>query len=244
MADSDAQPRNRKERRAAARAAGTPLSSAKAPNPQPAPKRTEADLGIPMAVPDFSGPKGKTLYELADERMRALRGEDSNTTSSNMIGEEVVWNADKGAYEANNPDDEDFGPAAEALLYGFSLTMLHLTLDVLVHNQYREEIAWGEIAARTAQVAPLLWFTLYLFKTETAMRFPTARQCVFWVAAVAAGCYCVQSGNTYGYYAVMKRAPPVGTLWIWTVVEMRLLFAVTSVVAVAGYTWWNGFGLY
>lgn len=249
MADSEPQPRNRKERRAAAKAAGTPLSSAKAPKPAPSASKidysklpddqaTENELGIPMAMADFSGPKGKTLYDLADERMRELQRSGKHVSS--LEGEEVEFPVDG----VRVSDGDEFGPGAEALLYAFTMSTIHFTLDVLVHNQYREDINWGEIWSRTAQVAPILWFTVYLFKTATAMRFPRARQAIFFATAVSAGCYCVYMGNMFGYYAVMKRAPPVGVLWIWAVVELQMWYAAASVAVVFGYTWWNNFGLY
>ncbi|KKY20709.1 hypothetical protein UCDDS831_g04485 [Diplodia seriata] len=259
MADDQPQPRNRKERRAAAKASGTPLSSAKAPKStttapaaskldfsQSSPAHdaaTENDLGIPMAMPDFSGPKGKTLYDLAEERMRELARTGRDVSS--LEGEQVDFPVDgKGQAVRVSGDDEDFGPVAEALLYAFTLTSLHFTLDVLVHNQYREQTDWREIWGRAAQVMPILWLVVYMAKTPTAMRFPMLRQWVFFATAVAAGCYCVYVGNMFGYYAVMKQAPPVGVLWIWTVVELQLAYAASSVLAVLGYTWWNKFGLF
>ncbi|OJD30670.1 deacetylase-like protein [Diplodia corticola] len=258
MADDQPQPRNRKERRAAAKASGTPLSSAKAPKPAAptaskldfsqstpadnASSATENDLGIPMALPDFSGPKGKTLYEIAEERMRELHRTGKDVSS--LEGERVEFPVDGKGDAMRVSGEDDFGPVAEALLYAFTLTALHFTLDVLVHNQYRERIAWAEIWPRTAQVAPILWLVVYMFKTPTAMRFPMLRQWVFFATAVAAGCYCVYVGNAFGYYAVMKQAPPVGVLWIWTVVELDLFYAAGSVVIVLGYTWWNRFGLF
>jgi hypothetical protein len=39
----------------------------------------------------------------------------------------------------------------------------------------------------------------------------------------------------------MKAAPPVGTLWIWSVIEMSLLYAALNAVTVLGYAWYNGF---
>lgn len=51
-------------------------------------------------------------------------------------------------------------------------------------------------------------------------------------------------GNTYDYYAVMKQAPPVGTLWVWSVIEMRLEFCLASVAVNLGYLWWNGFSTF
>jgi hypothetical protein len=59
--------------------------------------------------------------------------------------------------------------------------------------------------------------------------------------SVVAGCWLVRAVNRTGYYAVMKRAPPVGTLWIWSAVEMRLVPALVSCAVVGGYTWYYGF---
>jgi len=60
--------------------------------------------------------------------------------------------------------------------------------------------------------------------------------------AIMAGCYLIYSGNEHGYYMVMQKAPPVGTLWIWSVVEMDLALTMLHLVVVGAYTWWNGYG--
>ncbi|KAF2087796.1 hypothetical protein K490DRAFT_12334, partial [Saccharata proteae CBS 121410] len=214
---------NRKERRAAAKKGDKNDSS-------------ESTQPYELKKPDYNArPQGKTLYDLADERMKELQkqGQPFPKQSGSMEAEEIVW-----------PDDEPLGPAAEAVLYASSLTMLHFTLDVLVHNQYRENIVWKEIWKRTGVVLPLLFVLVYSMRTKLIMRFPTFRQVLFLGASVAAGCYTVYSGNMHGYYAVMKRAPPVGTMWVWMVVEMDLGYALASVLAVLGYTLWNGFGFW
>jgi len=61
--------------------------------------------------------------------------------------------------------------------------------------------------------------------------------------SIACGCWIIHMVNKAGYYAVMKRAPPVGTLWIWTAVEMELLWLVASCTAVATWTWWGGYAI-
>ena len=120
--------------------------------------------------------------------------------------------------------------------------MLHFTLDVLVLSQYRQDVVWSEIAGRLTRMTPALLLVIWFFHIPQVKRFRVARQLVFLVASIAAGCYLIYTGNTYGYYHVMKNAPPVGTLWVWSVVEMELLYAVAHCVAVVGYMWWNGFG--
>lgn len=39
-------------------------------------------------------------------------------------------------------------------------------------------------------------------------------------------------------YTVMKLCPVLGTLWIWAIVQLELVYAVASLGAVAGYVWW------
>jgi hypothetical protein len=62
--------------------------------------------------------------------------------------------------------------------------------------------------------------------------------------AIAAGCYVVTAVNRYGYYFVMKKTPPLGTLWIWAVVELDILGAVASLGAVWGYAWYYGYAVW
>lgn len=68
------------------------------------------------------------------------------------------------------------------------------------------------------------------------------RQLVFFLTSVCAGCYLIYISNTYSYLAVMKQSPPVGCLWIWSVMELDLLPAVTSVACAGTYLRWNGYG--
>jgi len=187
--------------------------------------------GVEMILkhPDYSGPKGKTLFQLAEERQQELDREKSGGRDSSTTG---------AAEEA------DVGPVGDALLYSTSMAALHLTLDVLVYNQYREEIVWGEIAGRAAKATPVFMLLVFLTHVRLSCRFPLARDVAFLVGAVLAGCYLVYAANKHGYFYVMKAAPPVGTLWIWSAVEMSLPFAALHAVAVVAYAWRNGFALF
>ena len=91
---------------------------------------------------------------------------------------------------------------------------------------------------------PTFFLAVYLTHVDFSYRFPILRDATFFGGSVVAGCYLVYSGNKHGYFYVMKSAPPIGTLWIWSVVEMSLPFAATSAAAVLGYIWWNGFDFF
>lgn len=93
---------------------------------------------IKLRQPDRSGPdpSKQTLLDLATER-GLLQDPPSTTTN-----------------DSNNDEVDGVGRLAEALLWSFTLTMGHLTLDVLVANQYAMSIEWREVWTRTWHAFP------------------------------------------------------------------------------------------
>lgn len=219
---------SRKERRSKA-------PSATGSSFQPSTELDQDGVEMILRHPDFSGPKGKTLLELAADRQREL---DKSKP--------VSWFATNTEPPEEKPPVDNDEPAAigavgDAILYSTSMAALHLTLDVIVYSQYREDILWREIFGRAAAAMPIFVLLVYLTHVDFSHRFPLLRDLTFFGGSIVAGCYLVYSGNKHGYFYVMKAAPPVGTLWIWSVVEMTLPFAALSAVTVLGYIWWNSF---
>lgn len=105
---------------------------------------------IKLKQPDRSGPTDKTLFDIADER----------NLFKQAAAKERKNKRQKEGGKAEDEDDEDedeegLPPGAErileTLLYSVSLAMLHLTLDVLVQQQYALEIEWFQIIQRALQ---------------------------------------------------------------------------------------------
>lgn len=210
---------NRKERRTKEAAKTTP---------HPFDPNTELDEESVQHIlkhPDRAGPQGKSLFELADERQREL---DAAKPKSRLV-------------EVQEALNEPVGAVGDALLYAISMTALHFTLDVIVYNQYRESILWDEIFKRAATASPIFAVLVYLTHVDFSNRFPIVRNLAFLAGSIAAGCYIIWSANTKGYFYVMKAAPPVGALWVWSVIEMSLPYAAANIVAVVAYIWWNQF---
>lgn len=69
-------------------------------------------------------------------------------------------------------------------------------------------------------------------------------QAVFFISSVASGCYLILISNSHGYLAVMKQAPPLGCIWIWSVVELELPWAVLSLLLAAAYLWLGDYSIY
>ncbi|KAH7139153.1 hypothetical protein B0J11DRAFT_36203 [Dendryphion nanum] len=210
---------NRKERRAASK-------NTKSTGFQPSNEINQEGVEFLLQHPDRSGPKGKTLFDLAEDRQREINKTRPGYTST---GEPI------------SETEDPVGPLGNAIFYAISLAMLHVTLDVAVYSQYREEVIWSEILQRAAMATPIFLVLVYLLHVDFSKKFPILRNLFFLALSVTAGCYMVYSGNMHGYFFVMKAAPPIGALWIWSVVEMSLTYALASCAAVLGYLWWNGF---
>jgi hypothetical protein len=228
MATSNRKERRAKESKTNSKSTGNSF--------QPSNELDDDAVNYLLKHPDRAGPPGKTLFELAEERQKELDklkpaglnvSRSSNPASTSPADEEAV-----------------IGPLGDAILYSSSMAALHITLDVIVYSQYREDVLWGEIFKRAGTALPVFMLLVYLTHVDFAYRFPVLRDASFFVGSVIAGCYLIYSGNKHGYFNVMKAAPPVGTLWIWSVVEMSLPYAALSAVTVLGYVYYNGFDFF
>jgi len=71
---------------------------------------------------------------------------------------------------------------------------------------------------------------------------PVLHQIFFFSGSVAAGCYLIHITNEHGYYAIMKQAPPLGCLWIWSVIELDVLWASASLLCCIIFLKYGGYG--
>ena len=267
------QVKNRKQRRTAARNGSVeePGSSTAMPNiklaypDRSAPKNNKTLVQLAQTLEqnlahDISAPK---IYEIGSEDddnddEYEEKSTARNGTSAKPITAVKIKRRSNSISKSDDEckDDNDvvasveavtLPPILESTFYALCLSMLHFTLDVLVYSQYRQSIEWAPIISRTAKALPLLIAIVYFFHAEQGVseaRFGAMRQALFLAAAVGSGCYMVQSVHNHGYFAVMKRVPPVGTVWVWSVVEMRVDWAALSLVGVCGYMWWFGYSFY
>lgn len=69
------------------------------------------------------------------------------------------------------------------------------------------------------------------------------RQAIFFAISVVSGCYLIYVTNMKGYLATQQRAPPLGCLWIWAVMELELLWATLSLLVALGYIYLGGYNI-
>lgn len=122
-------------------------------------KRAESPSNLKFQQPDRSGPKEKTLLELAEERglfEQARKKQEENDKAKNppKIKKIPIKKPEKTkSKKDDDDDDEPLSPGAERFLdttlYTVSLAMLHFTLDVFVQNQYSaDRIVWPKVWTR------------------------------------------------------------------------------------------------
>ncbi len=227
---------------------------------------------IPLAPPPVTKSrtwKTKTLLDIAAERQAELLGSqygstkvplNTNSLKPENIVQVRIGNDGKVITEGNialpaSPTEPET-PWLDTFLLVSSLSAIHFTLSVLAMHQYAEELRFRPLIGQTLFIAmPTLTILVSLFHgnilpaslgglSPSVKNWVLALRSLIYVAtANVAGCYLIQLTNDRGYYAVMKDAPSVGTIWVWTVLEMGLLGALAGVVGPGLYAWWFGYGI-
>ncbi|KAL6238549.1 hypothetical protein BDW75DRAFT_13720 [Aspergillus navahoensis] len=73
---------------------------------------------------------------------------------------------------------------------------------------------------------------------------PSLKTLVFLPGAVILGNKLMAMTNEDAYYAVMKQAPAIGTLWVWCILEIPVGAAVLGALGpLAWGVWWKGYGI-
>ncbi|EGX89801.1 hypothetical protein CCM_08054 [Cordyceps militaris CM01] len=216
---------------------------------------------LPLAQPDRSGPRidDKTLFQIAEQRQlfqQAAAREKQRPSSASVHKIRITDDQD----DSGSDDDGEvptLSPGTErvleAMLWTTSLAMLHFTFDVLVQHQYGTEILWRPLFHRTISawaVFLILFYALHPRRADQTLMpgLPAhwqqpLRQAVFFGVSVVAGCGLLYVTNTKGYLATQRRAPPLGVLWVWAVVELELPWATLSLLVVAAYIYLRGYGI-
>ncbi|CAO1599554.1 hypothetical protein XANCAGTX0491_003276 [Xanthoria calcicola] len=223
MASQEA-PRNRKERRAQA-------------------KKPSNSHEIPLARPKQQAPTGKTLIDIAEERQllqRSSNGSPSITTTRiNLDGSITEIHESPGSPETVST------PYLDIFLYSTSLILLHFTLTFLVHHQYgSERPSLLPLILSSTVYSPAPWLILLLVALLHPRASHPIMQLVFAAIASVAGVWLIQASNDDPYMAVMKKAPALGTLWVWGVVELRWEIAAACLTMTGVWARWKGYAFW
>ncbi|KAL1976570.1 hypothetical protein VTN31DRAFT_2852 [Thermomyces dupontii] len=180
-------------------------------------------------------------------RERQQQQTQSNKNNGPDPGLRTTWTKipsggqNKDKEEEQGEGDVVMTAIVETLLSSLPLTTLHFTLSLLAAHQYAMTIEYGRLFRETVLVAfPILTalvalahghvplfpgFSALIKKKKKKKResfwSPSLPTLVLYLPlAVVLGCYLIRMTNEDPYYFVMKKAPSIGTLWVWAVLEM------------------------
>ena len=241
----------------------------RAKGPQTATLESADDIPLSRPIASRSEPRGKskTLYEIAAERQAQLGIQGQGLSAISATKESVRYvkvtpdgntvDVTEDGTEHVASEDEELTPVLDSIFLASSLSALHFTLDVLTVHQYAEELRLPPIFLNTLLVVfPTLFFLIHLLHghllklpsialSQKSKKFLAVLQQVsFITTANVAGCYLIHLTNDKGYYAVMKKAPSVGTVWVWCVLELGLIGSLAGVSGPGIYAWYYGHGIW
>lgn len=224
-------------------------------------EKSEAEITLSQPDRNHHPPSPhKTLIQIAEERQLLNRGDGKKKKNNNKktppidlksvittminpdgtLSNPVITNSDR------QEDDEDDVVAAtpflDIFLYTFTLIILHFTLSLLVHHQYASKppsLGPLFLSSTVFTLTPALLFVL-VFVLHPRSDHP-ATQVLFAVISTLAGAWLAYATNEEPYMAIMKKAPVLGTLWIWAIVELKWEWALATLTISGGWGWWKGY---
>ncbi|MCJ1349827.1 hypothetical protein MMC31_008068 [Peltigera leucophlebia] len=214
---------------------------------------TESSADITLSQPDRTPSSHKTLIQIAEERQLLNRGDRKNTP---IDPKSVITTTINPDGTLSNPvislsdHQQDNNtvvatPFLDIFLYTFTLTILHFTLTLLVHHQYSSKppsLGPLFLSSTVFTLTPTLLFVL-VFVLHPRSDHP-ATQALFAAMSTLAGAWLAYATNEEPYMAIMKKAPVLGTLWIWAIVELKWEWALATLSILGGWGWWKGYKVF
>ncbi|KAL4920444.1 hypothetical protein BDW62DRAFT_198761 [Aspergillus aurantiobrunneus] len=119
-------------------------------------------------------------------------------------------------------------------------------LTLLIHLSHGHIVSFRRGQAESETISLFPWhpekFSFFFLRK---LLFPPSMQTiVFLPAAVILGNKLMTMTNEETYYAVMKQAPAIGTLWVWCILEIPVGAAVLGALGPLVWgVWWKGYGI-
>lgn len=120
------------------------------------------------------------------------------------------------------------------------MAMVHCVLDALVRFQYQQQVSLWLVFKGSVAAIPV-YYGLFKYVHPHCAR--PASQALLAAFSVGTTSYLIHIANREGYYAVMYKAPPLGTLSVWTFIELDLRWSLITLGGVGVFLWWSGYHL-
>ncbi|KAF8517183.1 hypothetical protein BU17DRAFT_50124 [Hysterangium stoloniferum] len=169
-----------------------------------------------------------------DKQAQQTAEEISEAEQWRLINQSGILDATEAKADPS-PQEDTADEVFNAVLLIIPFSFLYLMMDILVHLQYGRHPTVGEYAGRLVSAVPLL--SLIIFYVP---RYRSKRRTQFglFVASAVIGMRLIWVVNRSSWLLIMKQGPPLATLWIYGIVVLDLLPAVSSLAVVATWFWW------
>ncbi|CUA73876.1 hypothetical protein RSOLAG22IIIB_01397 [Rhizoctonia solani] len=140
--------------------------------------------------------------------------------------------------------EEQLSPLADSILdtaiMAIPLSTLYIVLDLLVQQQYAQQPTIKEELGRVITNVPILFILIHYINKRKAT--PMAQLLLF-LTAISAGPRMIWLVNKGSWLRVTRQAPPLGTIWVYTIIQLNLVPAMASLVVVFGLAKFMGWKL-
>lgn len=226
---------------------------------------------IKLRQPDRSGPTEKTLLQIAEERnlfSMADQQQRKNQGSEDETGQEAKGGDEESGQLSPAADRfmETILYAVCLAMLHFTLDYLvqhqyamEIEMDTIVKRTLQALLGLLRphmIPFHRIRVSDLILCAVFAVLVHVLHPHPAnttfipglpkryhnpMRQAIFFVTSIASGCYLIHITNKYTYIAVLGQSPPLGCLWIWSVLEMNLGPSVLSLAGTFLFFWAKGY---
>ncbi|KAG9125626.1 hypothetical protein FRC07_006840 [Ceratobasidium sp. 392] len=153
-----------------------------------------------------------------------------------VISEEEQWRLinDTGILQRakeEQPVDALADSILNTAILAIPLSFLYILLDILVQQQYAQQPTILQELGRIIANVPII--SILVHYTNKHKSKPVTQMMLF-LAAILSGPRMIWLVNKGNWLAVSRQAPPLGTIWIYTIVQLNLVPAVASLAIVFG----------
>lgn len=191
-----------------------------------------------------SQPLVEKIAELQAQRTEKLNERAQTTPAPKRYRKTSVKETDTDKEDELSSTGKFMFDFLDYTMYLIPIISVHVVLDILVRVQYSEDtfegVAQQDILYRALMAVPVFALLHFFIHPLTSTRF---FRIASFFASVAAGGYLLYASNEEGYYYVMKRAPPLGTLWVWLFIEMEWQWSATSLIVIAFWMWLKDYSI-
>ncbi|KAG2152148.1 hypothetical protein BD769DRAFT_1342820 [Suillus cothurnatus] len=137
-------------------------------------------------------------------------------------------------------DDVEPLPLADeifnAVVYIIPSTFFLIMMDILIHQQYAKKPTAGEVAGRLVTNFPIL--SIFVFYTTRHKANPRMQLALF-ILSLGVGPRMIWLINRGSWLVNMRQCPQFATIWLYTVVQLKLNWAVLALVMIGTWAWFT-----